>query len=370
MAVTTSTSVCPDCGTSLRDSDRYCPTCDAPNRGHRFPKFRPRVTDLPNTAPEEPWRRPALRSFTCPRCEATVEPGSWLCAGCGLDVAKLLAEPSREPLDGVWPIPGPGSTPEYRPLRSWTGPWRLTLWLAALLSLALTSLLTGVLVLGLDATEMLPFQADLSRLGSIGTIMLSAFVASLVVMLLVAIGWTNRAYRNIEALGARRFRISPDLVAAAWFVPVVNLFVPVVAMRDVWRASDPRLPHRCETWHANKVQVPITESWIMSMVGGVAIVVGWWGMGPVAGWNEEIIASSLATAALGHLLVAIGLLQLASVAESVTERQRTRANRIGPPEALVRLGVVPGQDERSGTLVEDAVAQRPFPRGARVYGRY
>ena len=363
-------TTCPNCGTHLRQADRYCPTCDAPNQEHRFPKFRPRSSDLPSAAADEPPRRPALRAFSCPRCDATVAPGSWLCAGCGLDVAKLLAQPERTPLDGVWTTPGPSSTTAYQPLRWWTTAWRTALWGAALVSLALTTLLAFVAAVGVDSSGVLPFDPDLASLGGIATLGLQVFSLGVVAVLLVAVGWTNRAYRNLEALGTGPSRIAPDLVAAAWFVPFVNLAVPVMALRDIWRGSDPRLPFRSDAWRSTKVTVPITESWIMSLVGGVAVAVGWWGISPASTWTSSVSSSSALIASLGHLLVAIGLIQLAIVADSVTERQRERSRRIGPPEALVRLGIVPAPAETVSELMEDGVVLRSIPGGAAVHGRY
>ncbi|MEZ5206917.1 MAG: hypothetical protein R2690_08025 [Acidimicrobiales bacterium] len=123
-------------------------------------------------------------------------------------MAKLLAQPERTPLDGVWTTPGPSSTTAYQPLRWWTTAWRTALWGAALVSLALTTLLAFVAAVGVDSSGVLPFDPDLASLGGIATLGLQVFSLGVVAVLLVAVGWTNRAYRNLEALGTGPSRIA------------------------------------------------------------------------------------------------------------------------------------------------------------------
>ncbi|MEZ5136686.1 MAG: DUF4328 domain-containing protein [Acidimicrobiales bacterium] len=268
-------------------------------------------------------------------------------------MAKLLAQPERTPLDGVWTTPGPSSTTAYQPLRWWTTAWRTALWGAALVSLALTTLLAFVAAVGFDSSGVLPFDPDLASLGGIATLGLQVFSLGVVAVLLVAVGWTNRAYRNLEALGTGPSRIAPDLVAAAWFVPFVNLAVPVMALRDIWRGSDPRLPFRSDAWRSTKVTVPITESWIMSLVGGVAVAVGWWGISPASTWTSS-----------GQLLIGADRLVGAPAGGDrvypagdrrrlVTERQRERSRASGRPRP--QAPTVPAPAETVSELMRTAL---------------
>jgi hypothetical protein len=48
-----------------------------------------------------------------------------------------------------------------------------------------------------------------------------------------------RANRNARAFGALALRYSPGLSAAAFFVPLVNLFAPYFVLKEIWQASDP-----------------------------------------------------------------------------------------------------------------------------------
>ena len=48
--------------------------------------------------------------------------------------------------------------------------------------------------------------------------------------------WIHSSYRNLPALGSRG-HLSPAWAAGCWFVPVANLVLPYVAVRDLWVAS-------------------------------------------------------------------------------------------------------------------------------------
>lgn len=49
--------------------------------------------------------------------------------------------------------------------------------------------------------------------------------------------WIVRANKNVRALGADDLRITPGWAVGYFFVPIVNLWRPYQAMKDLWRAS-------------------------------------------------------------------------------------------------------------------------------------
>jgi hypothetical protein len=49
--------------------------------------------------------------------------------------------------------------------------------------------------------------------------------------------WIYRANRNARTLGAVGMKHSPGWSVGSYFVPIVNLFVPFLSMREIWRAS-------------------------------------------------------------------------------------------------------------------------------------
>ncbi len=55
--------------------------------------------------------------------------------------------------------------------------------------------------------------------------------------------WLHRAYADQALLGGRPLRFSPTYAWVSFFVPIVNLWQPYQALRDLYWASDPnRLP--------------------------------------------------------------------------------------------------------------------------------
>jgi hypothetical protein len=117
--------------------------------------------------------------------------------------------------------------------------------------------------------------------------------------------WIHRAYRNLWALGAQDLDRSPGWAAGAWFVPVACLWVPLLAVREVWQWSSER-----------------TES--------VPEQVGWW-------WASLIVGNVLARLDAGLFqvlsngaLVLAGIL-LIGIMYDIAERQDLRAPTVTRP---------------------------------------
>lgn len=80
--------------------------------------------------------------------------------------------------------------------------------------------------------------------------------------------WQYRAQANIRVL-VRGTRFHPVAAVAAWFVPVVNLVGPPLAMRELWRASDPEREDWRKTW-----TTPLLWLWWLLLLTAVALA-GW-----------------------------------------------------------------------------------------------
>src|SRR5215467_1536879 len=77
--------------------------------------------------------------------------------------------------------------------------------------------------------------------------------------------WIHSSYRNLPALGSRG-HLSPAWAAGCWFVPVANLVLPFVAVRDVWAASRPG-----ERWNAALVAawwIAWLAAWLLLVTNG------------------------------------------------------------------------------------------------------
>lgn len=51
--------------------------------------------------------------------------------------------------------------------------------------------------------------------------------------------WLGHSYANLPSLGATGLRFHPALVVLGFFIPIVNLVLPYIAMQELWRASAP-----------------------------------------------------------------------------------------------------------------------------------
>jgi hypothetical protein len=87
--------------------------------------------------------------------------------------------------------------------------------------------------------------------------------------------WTHRCYRNLPALGSRG-HLSPAWAAVSWFIPVANLVLPWVVLRDLWAAPGPASRRRWALGAWWTAWLLAGAAWIASTAGpprwgGVAI---------------------------------------------------------------------------------------------------
>jgi hypothetical protein len=85
-----------------------------------------------------------------------------------------------------------------------------------------------------------------------------AFLLSTVLFYL----WLYRAIRNLPVLGAKSVDLSPGFVIVSFYLPILNLFLPFLAMRKLWRASfNPR------QWPTQRVGIVVTILWVSWVLG-------------------------------------------------------------------------------------------------------
>ncbi len=329
---------CASCGAVLAKTDRFCPACDVPNPATPFPKFRPHISDLrdegdPVELPPGPGARRG--EVHCPRCSAILRSSDPFCAVCGLEVEQVLARAGREPLVGVWRTPGPHNLDPYRSLH----PWSVTLRAVLVLTMVVAGALAALHLAQFDRIGAMPWRTgvDLSRTAALTGVLEIIFAGLGVTLVLVAVGWTNRAYRNLPAMSVVGLRFSPEIAAAAWVVPGVNVIVPKLILDELWKGSDPVAAPRSTRWRSARAPILSLVAWVVLLAGvGLAIVVALAIPDP-AGIKAADLQFALAAAAVAYGLIAMGGLLLCMLVGQITERQELRAERLGPPEALERL---------------------------------
>jgi len=74
----------------------------------------------------------------------------------------------------------------------------------------------------------------LALTGVLGLATIAVYIATVIVFLM----WLHRVAKNVAAFG-EPLQHSPGWAVGSFFVPIMNLFVPYQAVRDVWKKSDP-----------------------------------------------------------------------------------------------------------------------------------
>jgi hypothetical protein len=72
--------------------------------------------------------------------------------------------------------------------------------------------------------------------------------------------WQHRAHRNLRALRVQALRYSPPAAVLGWLVPLANLILPLLAVRELWQAS---------------YLDPPAGKWRNAPASGVSV---WWGV--------------------------------------------------------------------------------------------
>lgn len=70
--------------------------------------------------------------------------------------------------------------------------------------------------------------------------------------------WIHQANRNARALGAEGMKFTPGWAVGWYFVPILNLWKPYQAMKEIWQAS--RNPH---LWETEQVPSLVGNWWVL-----------------------------------------------------------------------------------------------------------
>jgi hypothetical protein len=100
------------------------------------------------------------------------------------------------------------------------------------------------------------------------TFLIAQFLLFLVAMV-VALRWIYLANANARALGAQDMMVSPGWAVGFFFVPLMNLVMPYVMMRELWKASA-----KPGDWQIEPSPGAILLWWIFWVAAGVTSVIG------------------------------------------------------------------------------------------------
>lgn len=90
-----------------------------------------------------------------------------------------------------------------------------------------------------------------------------------IVAAIVALRWIYLASANARALGAQDMMVSPGWAVGWFFVPLMNLVMPYMMMRELWKASA-----KPGDWQIEPSPAAILLWWILWVASGVTGVIG------------------------------------------------------------------------------------------------
>lgn len=96
------------------------------------------------------------------------------------------------------------------------------------------------------------------------------FAVVYLITLIVWWRWQLRAAHNIRAFGRRTFAFSPGWSIGYYFVPILNLFKPFQAMKEIEKASTPGVEVDCPNFEQMDGSALVGWWWALWIIGNIA----------------------------------------------------------------------------------------------------
>ncbi len=138
------------------------------------------------------------------------------------------APPRQDPHQ---PYGGYGQQFAYQPLG-----WKTTAIVVGILATVILEMATTGLSWALGGAA-----GDEGNLGALMAAGLLGLVQSGVSLftIVVFLVWINNAAKNVRTFGHEGLRFTPGWAVGWWFIPIASMWMPMLALREIWRASDP-----------------------------------------------------------------------------------------------------------------------------------
>jgi hypothetical protein len=237
-----------------------------------------------------------------------------------------------------------------------------------LLSATLQLLLIGSLVMQLLMLQVAkagaaldPRAADFNdqRQSAIAALVMVSMLANFIALLV----WIYAAHKNLPALvPSRNLEISPGWAVGWFFIPIMNLFKPFQAMRQLWNESDPA-----------QLQLQPDPPSVLHSAPPVTLVGWWWGLRIVSNIAGRVFSVSSNDPTIDDLIFisasAIALVVFLDIPVLMCQWQiiRTIQRNQERRYAKIELVLASGQAVRVESGNPFAETQAPRPPAANLF---
>jgi hypothetical protein len=134
-------------------------------------------------------------------------------------------------------VPQTGKAPDSRAVGAYVSGHTRAMWTMALIGvIGLLALIAGAYWGWYLVVDHTPFGAGTRDVAiALHVFIFLAFFPAAIAWLL----WQFRVHSNLRPLGASDLKYSPGWAVAWWFIPIANIVLPYLTMRELWKASDP-----------------------------------------------------------------------------------------------------------------------------------
>jgi len=172
--------------------------------------------------------------------------------------------------------------------------------------------------------------------------------------------WMHQAAKNVRAFGQTGLEYTPGWCVGWWFIPLMSLWKPFDAMREIWKASDPESvgPGAQREWRASPVPATMGLWWGVYILNGV--------VGIVIALSHLDLSGGKATVAVGpenfvsHGLYAIAGVLIIMVMRQLAQRQSAAAERLTSGGAQAGPPAGPGAYEQPNPYAPQASGANPY----------
>ncbi len=223
---------------------------------------------------------------------------------------------------------GGGYVPSvYKPLG-----WRTSVTIAGIIgTVVLGGLQTGASLAFSDALQH-PGRENLGIILVLGVIGLASSAVSIATWVLFLV-WTHLAAKNVRALGHQDLEYTPGWCVGWWFIPIMSLWKPLDALREVFKASDPESvgPSATMPWRASPVPAAMLVWWGVYIANGfVAIAIALSNL-DLSGKHRAVTVSPATF--ITHALLGVAGLFLIIIMRQLAERQELAWSRLSSAPA-------------------------------------